>query len=71
MTESKNIISVKGDKIMACRFASSEYFVTYLLTYLPLPLWTKDVEQRVAATWNETYGFPCHQAWGAALRLYE
>ena len=67
MTESKNIISVKGDKIMACRFASSEYFVTYL----PLPLWTKDVEQRVAATWNETYGFPCHQAWGAALRLYD
>ena len=52
---------------MACRFASSEYFVTYL----PLPLWTKDVEQRVAATWNETCGFPCHQAWGAALRLYD
>ena len=60
---------------MACRFASSEYFVTYLLTYLltylPLPLWTKDVEQRVAATWNETYGFPCHWAGGAALRLYD
>lgn len=52
---------------MACRFASSEYFVTYS----PLPLWIKDVEQRVAATWNETYGFPCHQVRGAALRLYD